>query len=1747
MAPAKNTPVQLSGGAGFDFEDAIAARFLLSMLRGEAVFGAEHGTSVQLDFQVGESGWLLDDLLLASVNQQEEISRAAISVKIPKQITTASGFHASFRDAVWAQWAETASGPFDKQRDLLCLAMANVADTVWKAWHELQNEVLDTSTERFLERVESATRTKRAIFSSLIPDQKNYPNVDESEVVELFRRVRLLKFDFHNATSVDSANAVVQCRALLTDELDRSAEDLWDALRSIAKEHRASGGTITLQKLVGPLVSAGFRLAQHPVFSNDWIKLGQLSDDARGLIRRHIGEDIELPRAAARTKLRQIMTLSSSVALLGPSGVGKSALLVQEVGKSDGTIVWLNAGHFGYANAAEQRTALALEHDLGRLLASSTSANNTLVIDAAEAFSKSELQLLASALNTARKEAAVEWSLVFTCQTHAWDSVRGLLYTACDLQPEPHELGSIDEKDVDHVLKLCGISQFRNEKTAKQLFGNLKILDWVVCALATRPLQETTEKTSIKAILDIVWRFWVGQGTQRHAAAKLLSHLGVEQAATFAKGISFNALEYPALDPLAELESRDVLRTNDETVYFSHDLTGDWVRFRALCQFDDTMAELRTQADNPLWHPAIRLYGQSLLDQHDDAQLSWDSVQQDIRDGSAQGDIVGDLLLDSVYSHPDAYAVLTRYRELFLVENSALFRRIAKRFLIGATVADPRAAALATEDDMRSLLEASMRVPLWLRWPPMLKFLFDNVADVSSLTSPSVAKICALWLQHTPSPSADDAPYPFRQEAASVALALAREVQALNEEGVWFQGKDKTYYEAALLAAPDLPDAVGQFALEMSYRRPLDAGLQKRLADFEEKRRLERLERAKNAPKKKRPPVPIMSSVFRGDRLDPWPSGPTEGVREEFREAAWSGNGLTGLIEARPAVAAELILALCIEEPGYEYDRDSPLGKPGLAYSRATMPDSYFNGPFLTFLRSNTSAAIDLIAELVNFVTDRWVDQGLRRYPEGEAPHIELPLNDEEVSWYGDWQVYGWYRGSSGSGCPVSCALMAVEKWFYEQLAADGDVSVVIEKILNGSRSAAFAGVLCAIGKKQPALFLGPLRPLFGDARIFEVDRILVQNHNVSGYGSFLWARHGEIVFEALRAWHAMEHRLFDLRDIAQRLLLIDDEMRTFLSSRIAIWEKEGDAHEYLCAQLDIENYTRTKTDDGGEMWEFDYPEALEAKATEGQQASQFALWLMNFPYQCQQLFDGDEGFATDQLVAIANRLQELPESDPNPDPFVQQKKVDTVLAGFSVFMHQHRAWLRENAEFEQWGRAYVDALLENPPTDGAFDSPVAINPAGWEAWAARLAVLLLSEDPANERWRKAVAELIMAPHYMTTGVIMQTAFAHHDELGDDFMRLQNLAKLWSAVELVRDRETNTTSSRRKDQLVRAFVSGTLPATPLSLVRIAEGGRRFQIRQRIREYRPFGGEDIAAAIQRIRETRVSGLNWMLALQSMSWMPDSMGEVSDELRSLVEHEFSDVSSYCLSLAPSDPEDKSNDKVPSELVTWWLQRISTLSMELAPEKGKQYWQPVMDLGIAAHYWVDSFVSSFFITGATTAGSPERFQRRWQPLMEYALSSIVWQKQGYRDYRRSRTMSDVMGLRTGASYIGELAYAGVITSLKDHYQQWSTLWLHDNESANAFAAFLSRPSAGMILADGIIWLSAAVAEYSKYDWREDGLTSNLALALQRAWKDNRSDVVKDGPFRDAFFALLSLLVQKQDEVAVVLQREVVEAISS
>lgn len=64
MATEK-APVALTGGAGFEFHDCVAARFMIDLLHGRCSLGAEWGAIVKVAWEARESGWLADDLVLS--------------------------------------------------------------------------------------------------------------------------------------------------------------------------------------------------------------------------------------------------------------------------------------------------------------------------------------------------------------------------------------------------------------------------------------------------------------------------------------------------------------------------------------------------------------------------------------------------------------------------------------------------------------------------------------------------------------------------------------------------------------------------------------------------------------------------------------------------------------------------------------------------------------------------------------------------------------------------------------------------------------------------------------------------------------------------------------------------------------------------------------------------------------------------------------------------------------------------------------------------------------------------------------------------------------------------------------------------------------------------------------------------------------------------------------------------------------------------------------------------------------------------------------------------------------------------------------------------------------------------------------------------------------------------------------------------------------------------------------------------
>lgn len=146
-----------------------------------------------------------------------------------------------------------------------------------------------------------------------------------------------------------------------------------------------------------------------------------------------------------------------------------------------------------------------------------------------------------------------------------------------------------------------------------------------------------------------------------------------------------------------------------------------------------------------------------------------------------------------------------------------------------------------------------------------------------------------------------------------MSLAAAREIQERNAEGGYYSGKrDRVVYEAVLYAAPDLPQDIGQLCLELAQRRDIAAHIVARVHAVRQKRAEERHQR------EERPPhvTPMDGFGFsRGRRRAPWPDGPRDRVDSEFMEACLAGDPFSALVHANPAVALEVLLAVCIENP----------------------------------------------------------------------------------------------------------------------------------------------------------------------------------------------------------------------------------------------------------------------------------------------------------------------------------------------------------------------------------------------------------------------------------------------------------------------------------------------------------------------------------------------------------------------------------------------------------------------------------------------------------------------------------------------------------------------------------------------------------------------------------------------------------------------------------------------------------------
>jgi hypothetical protein len=1764
-----SAPVKATGGGGYTFADKVGAGFLAQMLKRTFPLEPDLGPIAELHFETRDAGHVLDDLQL-TLKRGMDATRCLVSVKSNRQLTKA-GFNKEFVQDAWEEWNGGTGSKFDAANDILGLIVGVIDEPTLHEWQELQKQASSTTPDRLVARLQNngqSSATQRAIFEGLRKSAAG--EIDPLETARFAARVRVLRFS--EATESEYINV---CSEIVRGGSLEDGAHLWDRLVRLASENRATGGYFDLPKLIRTL-RPGFDLQDHPDFRSDWSRVEALSGENVSGIRSVLGNAIQLPRVDEKARLASEIAAHNVVVVAGESGSGKSAVISQLVaaGGNFQRTVWLSAEQLSKTSQAEIAHAFNLSHGIPELIENSGISRSVLVIDGVERFEGEARRRAIELARAVKEEGFDEWKVILTCQPQSLAFALDALSEAgiSDAHRVDFEKPRLQEV-LDAVQGVAGLRPLLLRTELQPILRNLMVLDWVLREdiaqrfSASRPWIGETE------VIDSIWDRWAGPGSMSLARDSLLRMLGQREGEKLSGAVHVDSFSANELPLLGEFAQQGLIRVSQPSVQFAHDLMGDWARYRIL-KFagDDAPEKSKALAHIPRWSRAIRLYAQSLAE-HGGGLEKWKAASIELAGEDAESKLTSDLFLDGLLFAANSVSLLEQVWPDLVADKGQILHRLLTRLMHVASSPDWRISGLK-DAKLTEQYEAWFRIPQPLYWIPVLHVLSRHAKDVVKLALIRTSEVCALWLRTMP------VGMPGRQDAAALALELAKEAQGLVAEGMHFGGKDKVIYEALLSAAPEFPDEVAQIALELCGRRDEpDHAVQRGLDEGERQAKAREEWRKKNPEesRKKRLPVPVPGvSWHREGTMRPAAAdGPLREVSEGFQSAVMETIALDGLIAVRPEVAREVLLAVCIEEPKPfdSYNRSPLRDHLGLADWRHGYPAMYWKGPFLRFLQTAPAQGLDAIVRLVNYATKRWIEDGLGREPTDEEKKnngFEFEFNGKAVCWIGHANVYAWHRYLGMHGDTVECALMALEKWFYDEIENQRSITQWIQYIFDHGTSAAFAGVLVSVGLKYQALFAMDLQPLLGNFYVYETQMSLAMNESSETWRISFSGQPQEAI-KIAADWNRMPHRRYLLRDLVPALMLRHQGTMDYLTARKSEWAKlrQGSDKsrlnmEFFLARFDPANYTETPQGDGQVLITMAWPAHLQKIADESQGESKLKMLALSLALRARQLLEGEAELKPEEVPEFATQLQELATwKDLDEDGGSQEHyRISSVAGGLAVLVIKHRAWLAQNPDLEKWCLA---TLRDLKPVKSEHDSPMSINNHGAETFLGEAGVAFLQES--GEEWVLRMAfEGVTGTHYSSTLFTLWRAYLLREQLGVKFGELVNVMVLWSALRRAAIRESgyyadDSKLGAYKATLFRRYMAGELRGALIPLRRAEMLGHRLverierrsmsigerQQRKALREWNSErnGDRKLHREMPDIDHEVIQKGFGFLAAMVRQHLPGEGPTLELYIRELF-----DLLMRTLPKPKAGDERSEIEGTPYESDMWILARVAefvarTNSVEVA----RQFYRPVLDLGPAAKYWVRDFLQSWIVQGLQVSPDLEGFALIWQDMVAYTETMPAWQPGKTNYWSRAESLAtELMGLsETGVALLGDAKYKELIGSMAVTFEHWGNRWLKYASASAWLAYFLRTESGQVLLPQGVKQLAGTVGSLPDNDWHRHDLGALFTEVLSLCWKHQQKGVEKDANLRESFLRLLTVLCARQIPEALHLRAKVSEILGT
>lgn len=1367
----------------------MAASYLAAVLCEAVVRGLPGDFATVVQTQRAAFGDPLDDVIVTGVHQDGRATQLDLQLKNKLTFTEEND---EWVEVVKRAWDTFRKPGFDAVTRRIGVGIGTYNARVDQHYQSVLTwATYSTDGQNFRERIEKGdyshkdkqtfVRTVRTVVEGHIGR-----NPTDDELWRFLAAFVIIHFDFHSdETSRDAANAVDRIKGLLSPEHRGQAPRIWEHLIAKAGELIPAGGGATRAMLLEQLTGAGCSIGSAPSFLKDIAALQRESTRAMSDIKSHI-HGLRLHRADAYHDVRQALTDGRFVQIDGEPGTGKSALLkelAEECARA-GPVLVLKDTRIQSKGWATHAHVLGISADLSTLLRElGCGGTPVLFIDGIDKIVDPAVQLTVNDLlkTIAFNDTLAQWRVVVTIRE------QNLRHLETWLDPDalkqlPLRTVAVKALDENELKVVAG--SFPRLRPLLSQSGNADVilrrpffLD-AMLSLAGREGKNELPATEVE-LLRLWWQLGGSDRADFSPAQQrrnLLMELAERLVGAPNSAVTINTF---APDVIAELQSAGILRDKDpgHSVVFAHDIYEEW----ALCQLlirhaADLAGFLKTHAEPHILVRPAQLLGTLMLETKASPD-SWKALYENTGDPSLRP-VWQRVILTSCLQSTRATQLLQVISDYIFDNNGDRLKKMMMALATIEVVPNPlfldEKLTPEIEPADRAKFAHHLAVPKAVTWVRFLDWLMPLMPTISHALIPDILPIFSTW-------QTTFAGYNVRhcRQIGELAYAWLAEVEEANHSrdyknrrepfGGALNGKDIEQSLRALFlsSAGDVPKLGTEY-------------LRNKLAD---KARLHR---------------------FRNDIL---------------------GN-CAAFVRHLPTALVDFVLNAFLEQPRdrvdhFEGSPDRRMRELGLIDDHQFYPASPLQVPFLGLLNSNEGEGLRLIRSLCNHSISvwRWLCEHGRRSDRAHPIPITLTFAWGQQTFWGDGQVYLWFRGTWGNTA-VGSALMALEQWALNRCENGAKFEDVYRKVIEGNDSVAALGIGLSLCLAYPGKSLECALPLVTCPYLWAWDLTRhVQDRGFHSNEIGDWHRY-RIQMNAVRKLNQYPHRQSELRNLLVYFVCAsDDDIRSRYITAIRSFpfnlpisyeeEREDEAHlqslrnkvAFYAEQADPAYFKTEPTPDGKHIKIWNDPPSLQqednrVRQQELAQLNDFAAVLMWAQKTLESGIVGEQ-FSIESALAKAKQwfTPEVFETD-DAEAFEQKQQTGAIVgAGFVAARHSGESqtdgmspWCQEifdqavSAKRKPSAWSMRGTLLSMDPLVFATHGYAALLAKGYEGAHCRDALLTLALDPLEDV-QSAVfkaAEYFAATHPDFYWLLLDLAVAqcivpedhipnHHSILADEW------------------------------------------------------------------------------------------------------------------------------------------------------------------------------------------------------------------------------------------------------------------------------------------------------------------------------------------------------------------------------------------